>query len=130
DLYSGTGNISFELASRGVKSVRAVEQNTSCYKFLSKTKENMGLHNMSTVRADVNSFLSKIKEKYDIIFADPFYDMKGVENFPDLIFDKELLKEEGWLILEHSKKHDFSKHPRFDSSRTYGNVNFTIFTNY
>lgn len=130
DLYSGTGNISFEFASRGVKSVRAVEQNTSCYKFLSKMQNSMGLENLSTVRADVSAFLSNIKEKYDIIFADPFYDMKGVENFPDKIFSKEIMKEEAWLILEHSKKHDFSQHPHFDSVRTYGNVNFTIFTNY
>lgn len=129
DLYSGTGNISFEFASRGVKSIRAVEQNTSCYKFMIKAKESMGLYNMSTVRADVKAFLSKIKEKYDIIFADPFYDMKGVEDFPDKIFEKDILKDEAWLILEHSKKHDFSNHPKFDSSRNYGNVNFTIFTN-
>ena len=130
DLYSGTGNMSFEFASRGAKSVRAVEQNISCYKFLSKTQTTLGLENLTTTKADVNKFLSTIVQKYDIIFADPFYDMEGVEKLPDKIFSLDILKEEAWFILEHSKKHDFSSHPRFDSVRNYGNVNFTIFTSY
>lgn len=127
DLFSGTGNISFELASRGAKAVRAVEQNIACYKFISKTKQNLELENLNATRSDVFRFLSKINEKYDLIFADPFYEMPKVEKIPELIFNKNLLKEGGWLVLEHSKKYDFSGQPYFDSKRTYGNANFTIF---
>lgn len=127
DLFSGTGNISFELASRGGKRIRAVEQNIACYKFISKTKQNLDFDNLSVTRADVFRFLTKINEQYDLIFADPFYDMPKVEKIPELIFEKNLLKDGGWLVLEHSKKHDFSGLKYFDSQRTYGNANFTIF---
>lgn len=129
DLYSGTGNISFEFASRGAKSIKAVEQNTGCYKFIVKTKQELGFDNMSTIRSDVMRYLPKIHGKFDLVFADPFYDMQGVENLPKMILEQDILKDEGWLILEHSKKHVFSEHPKFYSTRTYGNVNFTIFIN-
>lgn len=129
DLFSGTGNISFEFASRGAKSIKSVEQNTACYKFIVKTKQELGFDNMNTIRADVMRFVPKLKGKYDLVFADPFYDMTGVEEIPKMIFQQEILKKDGWLILEHSKNHDFSEHAKFHSTRTYGNVNFTIFIN-
>lgn len=129
DLFSGTGNIAFEFASRGAKSIRAVEQNLPCFKFIAKTKVALDFGNLKANRANVFQFLPKIKEKYDLIFADPFYDMDDVGKIPRMIFDYQLLKEDGWLILEHSKNHDFSDFPNFDSVRKYGNANFTIFIN-
>ena len=47
-------------------------------------------------------FINKIK--FDLIFADPPYDLEQLEEIPDLIFKYGLLKFEGLLVLEHSIK--------------------------
>ena len=63
----------------------------------------------------------------DMIFADPPYDLKMLENIPDLIFKNELLKSDGLFVMEHSSNNVFSAHPNYLDHRAYGNVNFSFF---
>ncbi|EJX09917.1 RNA methyltransferase, RsmD family, partial [gut metagenome] len=67
------------------------------------------------------------KEQFDFIFADPPYELKGLETIPDLVFTNNFLKENGLFVLEHGKKNQFDKHPRFIEQRVYGSVNFSFF---
>ena len=69
------------------------------------------------------------KNEFDIIFADPPYNMEGIERLPEIVFERNLLKPDGWLIIEHSKVHDFSQHPNFYQHRKYGKLNFTFLVN-
>ena len=80
------------------------------------------------IRGDVFRFLKSCKQQYDLIFADPPYALKELDTLPDIIFEKQLLKEDGIFVLEHGKDHDFSGHPHFKEHRQYGSVNFSIFT--
>ena len=64
---------------------------------------------------------------YQPYFADPPYELAGLETLPDLIFENNLLKEDGLFVLEHGKKNSFEEHPHFVERRVYGSVNFTIF---
>ena len=61
------------------------------------------------------------------IFADPPYALPELQTIPDLIFQYDLLKEDGLLVFEHGKNYDFSAHPHFIEHRSYGSVNFTLF---
>ena len=85
--------------------------------------------NIIPIRGDVFRFLKSCKQQYDLIFADPPYALKELATLPDIIFDKQLLKEDGIFVLEHGKDHDFSQHPHFKEHRQYGSVNFSIFGN-
>ena len=128
DLFAGTGNISYEFASRGTSKITAVDADYGCVQFIEKTSKefNMGI---STQRSDVFSFLEKTSLKSDVIFADPFYDM-DLENFEkihQLVFDNELLLPEGQLIIEHAKKMKLSHLPHFSSERKYGGSIFSFF---
>jgi 16S rRNA (guanine966-N2)-methyltransferase len=127
DLFAGTGSISFEFASRGAKEITAVDMNFRCIDYIKRTAEGFGFENIRTVRANALSFLGFCKVQYDVIFADPPYDMKDIPSVPDLVADKKLLKEDGLLILEHSRDFDFSKHKAFVEHRKYGKVNFSFF---
>lgn len=128
DLFAGTGNISLEFISRGAKSCLSVDQNTSCIKFMQKTSKEFELKNWRILRDDVFKFIKKGYGQYDLIFADPPYDLELLTSLPELIFEKGLLKDEGLLVLEHGKEHSFENHERLLFTRRYGNVNFTLFS--
>jgi len=130
DLFAGTGNISYEFASRGAISVTAVDNYQKCTDFISKIAEKLQLENISVVRGDAFSFVERTRQKFDIIFADPPYELKGLEKIAEHVFVNQLLKTNGWLILEHSREYDFSQHPNFYEHRKYGKLNFTFLVNF
>jgi 16S rRNA (guanine966-N2)-methyltransferase len=128
DLFSGTGSISFEFASRGAKRIVVVDNNYRCAEFIRKASQGFGFNNIITVqRANVFSFLKYPQAPFDLIFADPPYEMEDIIGIPDLIFKNKLLKKGGWFVLEHSRDQDFGSHPYFLQHRKYGKVNFSIF---
>lgn len=127
DLFAGTGNLSYEFFSRGAVAVTAVETEPRCVAFINKTAQLLNAGNLTVIKADVFPYLKHPYESFDIVFADPPYQMEKIDEIPDLIFQSQILKEEGWFILEHSKRHDFSNHQFFDQHRKYGNVNFSFF---
>lgn len=128
DLFSGTGSISLELVSRGCSQVVSVEMDRDHHRFIQECLKKLETDTCIPIRGDVFRFLKSCKQQYDLIFADPPYALKELATLPDIIFEKELLKEEGIFILEHGKDHDFSRHPHFKEHRQYGSVNFSIFT--
>jgi 16S rRNA (guanine966-N2)-methyltransferase len=127
DLFAGTGNISYEFFSRGAAIVTSVENERRCSTFIEKTAELLGAECITVFRSDVFQFLKHPMGSYDVIFADPPYEMEEIAALPDMIFSTSILNEEGWFILEHYKRHHFKDHPFFDQHRTYGNVNFSFF---
>ncbi|NWJ49713.1 MAG: RsmD family RNA methyltransferase [Bacteroidetes bacterium] len=129
DLFAGTGNISYEFASRGAKRIVSVDNNFKCAEFIRKAAQEYGFNKIIAVqRANVFVFLKYPQVPFDLIFADPPYDMEGIETIPDLIFNQKLLKPGGWLILEHSSANKFKDHPLLNQQRNYGRVNFSIFS--
>lgn len=128
DLFAGIGSISFEFASRGCTDITAVDEHFGCIKFLEKTSAELEI-DLETVKSDVFLFLERISQSYDIIFADPPYDME-TEKFIellDLVFGRNLLNQDGVLIVEHGKQTNLSGHPKFDKSRKYGSNVFSFF---
>lgn len=129
DLFSGTGSISFEFSSRGSRQVESVEINSRYHAFIMKTSRELGFNNLSAIRTDAFRFLKHTIREYDLIFADPPFELDGLDQLPLLVFSRNLLKSGGWFILEHSKDHDFSGYPQFRELRKYGSVHFSIFIN-
>jgi 16S rRNA (guanine966-N2)-methyltransferase len=127
DLFSGTGNISYEFASRGTQQILSVDQNLNCIRFIQKTAEELGFKAITTLKADVFEFVTKHKQEYDVIFADAPYDIEGLESVIENIFKHDLLANNGVLIVEHPKEQDFSELPNYINKRRYGNVNFSFF---
>ncbi len=128
DLFSGSGNISYEFASRGTEQITAVDDNYGCIKFITETATAFEM-SISTIKSDVFKFLEKSKQKQDIIFADPPYDFE-VEKFskiPELVFQNQLLEDDGLLIVEHSKHTDLSHLDHYSHSKSYGGNVFSFF---
>ncbi|CAL2105206.1 16S rRNA (guanine966-N2)-methyltransferase [Tenacibaculum sp. 190524A02b] len=128
DLFAGTGNISYEFASRGTENIYAIDAHFNCIKFINQISKELDL-GINTYKSDVYKFLEKTPLKVDIIFADPPYDFKEEDflKIADLTFERGLLNEEGTLIIEHSKHTDLSNHPYFSYDKRYGGNVFSFF---
>ncbi len=127
DLFAGTGSISYEFASRECPLIHAVEIEPPHAGFIRNTAARLGFRQIRVVRDDAFHFLSICKARYDIIFADPPYDLPRIEEIPAAVFERDILKPEGILVVEHSKRTDFSGHEYFLDLRNYGNVHFSFF---
>ena len=130
DLFSGTGSITLELLSRGCQQVVSIELDRDHHRFICdclKKLEVKGGNAVLPLRGDVFRFVKSCKQHFDFIFADPPYALKELYTLPDIIFERQLLKDDGIFVLEHGKDHDFSQHPHFVEHRQYGSVNFSLF---
>jgi 16S rRNA (guanine(966)-N(2))-methyltransferase RsmD len=127
DLFSGTGSISFEFASRGCTEIDLVDINSRSIRFISKVTSDMGMKGIHTVRMDVFRFISICKKQYHVIFADPPYDLKNIQDIPGMIFSHQILESGGWFVLEHGKSNCFINEPHFFQERNYGSVHFSFF---
>jgi 16S rRNA (guanine(966)-N(2))-methyltransferase RsmD len=127
DLFAGTGSISFEFVSRNCTSVISVEQNERHCNFIKKICNELKITNLSLQKTDAFRFIETCRNQFDMIFADPPYELERFDEIPDLIFSHKLLKSDGLFVLEHSVKHSFENHPCFVDHRHYGNVNFSFF---
>jgi 16S rRNA (guanine(966)-N(2))-methyltransferase RsmD len=127
DLFSGTGAISYEFLSRGSFPVTSVELDFQCVKFIKETSAKLEMENHQVIRSDVFRYLKSIKRSYDIIFADPPYALNNISEINTLVFENNLLNENGYLIIEHPREIDFSDQKHFLEHRKYGKVNFSFF---
>lgn len=127
DLFAGTGAISFEFLSRGCAEVTAVEKASVQYAFIRKVAQQLNADNLRLLRGDALRFIQTCTATFDIIFADPPYDMPGFAEVPAAILGSQMLHPGTVVVVEHSRKHDFSALPGFREHRAYGSVNFSIF---
>jgi 16S rRNA (guanine(966)-N(2))-methyltransferase RsmD len=127
DLFAGTGNVSFEFASRGAEKVIAVDRNFRCVKFIDDFGKKHQLDNLLALKADVLNFIQQHSAAYDLIFADPPFKFQSYEQLISEVLSSALLAENGIFILEHEKRIKFDELPSFDYERKYGNVVFSIF---
>ena len=126
DLFTGTGNLSFEFTSRGAKSSIAVDISNISVKFVNQQAKKWKLP-IKAFKNNVFKFLEKPVGTFDIVFADPPYALDGIAKIPDLVLQSTLLSEDGLLIVEHGKETNFEGHPNLVDVRNYSKVNFSFF---
>lgn len=127
DLFSGTGSISMEFASRGVPDIVSVDKHSECVYFLKIFAKKYQIPAIKAIKADVFKFLENGSEPFDIIFADAPFDLPTLTSIPDIVFKQNLLKENGLLIMEHPTAKTLSNKPHFKEQRKYGYSSFSFF---
>ncbi len=154
DLFAGTGAISFEFLSRGCAAVTSVEKAETQHRFIHKVSRELGAVGHRIIRGDALKYIAANTSRpavsapdgadaaargaaapvrpcagrgFDIVFADPPYDLPGFEDIPAAVLASDLIAPGGIFIIEHSAKRDFTSLPGFLDHRSYGSVNFTIF---
>ena len=127
DLFAGIGNISIEFASRGCPSVTSVEINPPAVQFITEMVEKMNVPEVEVFRSEALRFLERSHTSYDLVFADPPYEYESYNTLVQLIFSRNLLRQNGLLVVEHGEESDLSFLPNFEESRRYGRVIFSFF---
>ena len=130
DLFAGIGSISLEFASRGVQDITSVDRHLKCVQFIEKTAQNLGAP-VQVIKADVFRFLESYSRSTDIIFADPPYDfdLEDIKKIHQFVFSKELLTDDGLLIIEHAKHTALTQLDFFSDQKNYGGSSFSFFEN-
>lgn len=128
DLFAGIGSISFECASRGCEHIISVEKNFTHASFIKQQAEKLELSQIQVKTFDIRDYLKTTRETFDIVFADPPYDLQWLQNIPDLIYASSCLHKESTVIIEHPGSVNFSEHPHFSHIRKYGKVHFSWFS--
>ena len=129
DLFGGTGSISYELASRGVRDLTIVEKDPAMFAFIQKNALELKLENYKVIRQDVFRFIDHCTEKFDFIFAGPPYALPTIDDLPRQVAAKQLLREKGWFVLEHTPRNNYEGYPLYVTQRNYGSTIFSIFVN-
>jgi 16S rRNA (guanine(966)-N(2))-methyltransferase RsmD len=127
DLFGGTGSISYELASRGAADLTIIEKDSSMHDFIRKTIQQLNIANVKLLKLDVFRFLQDCKEQFDFIFAGPPYALKNIDDLPKLVVERNLLKPNGWFVLEHTPRNNYEGWPKFAATRNYGTTVFSFF---
>jgi len=127
DLFTGTGAISFELASRGCKSVVSVDRHDGCINFIKSMSKTLNETVIRAVKSDVSKFLLGCNQKFDLIFADPPFDINYRNDLHKLVFEYDLLNSGGFLVVEHPSRESMEQLSNFEFARAYGNVGFSFF---
>ncbi len=127
DLFSGTGSISFEFSSRGAAPVHLIEKDSKHIAGINRIIKEIGFENIRPIHIDVRTYLKACRVKYDVIFADPPYDLPWLTELPSLVMGAGIMNEDGFFVLEHPRDISFSKDEHFFEHRNYGGVNFSFF---
>ncbi len=113
DLFSGSGNIGIEALSRGANKVFFVDKSIESIKILKNNLKSLKIEDNSFViirndfkKAIKNFFKEKIY--FDIIYADPPYEKNFSERILSLLKDFLILKKNGIIAIEHSKRESFN----------------------
>lgn len=127
DLFSGTGSISLEFISRGVRSVTSVDKHAGCIHWLKSVIDHYKLEDITLQKADVFKFLEQHSQQYQLIFADPPYDLPTIPLIPQLVAERGLLAPNGVLVVEHPSLLKLQALPGYSETRRYGNSSFSFF---
>jgi len=127
DLFSGTGNMAYELASQGSGHVTAIDISFHSVDYIRRTFSSLKYSNFIAIKSDVFKWLNQNHEvTYDIIFADPPYDDIRMAHIPELIYTNNLLSDNGVLVVEHRSTLTF-QHEKLKYHRDYGQSRFSFF---
>jgi 16S rRNA (guanine966-N2)-methyltransferase len=129
DIFGGTGSISYELASRGAADLTVIERDKNMAAFIKKTAAEFGFSNIRLIQSEVFKFLKTCVDQYDFIFAGPPYALLEIDEIPNIIFERNLVKSEGVFILEHTPRNNYEDHPNFIKVKNYGTTLFSFFGN-
>ena len=125
DLFSGTGSFGLECLSRASKHVTFVENYKKILPILKKNIVNLNCEKKSKIiEKDINNSLSFkiIQNQFDVIFLDPPYKEKKLLKMLESIFQSNLLKDKGIIIIHRHKKEvdEFPEKFNIIEEKSYG----------
>ena len=133
DLFSGSGILSFEALSRGIKSATLIEKDIDLVRSIKSNMSVLNIDGASVVKSMVSEFLlSRDSRPYDIIFLDPPYNTSLLDETLQLLKNKNYLENNKYLYYEKSKTDKNAYEEYFNETHniikdlSIGDVSYTI----
>lgn len=130
DLYAGSGSVGIEALSRGAQSCIFVEHNRNALRFLKSNISSIGADGESNVVfGDADKFIESTRVKFSVVFADPPYALDSLKKIPNTIFEKDVIADDGYLIIEHPTRYEFEQNSLWEVVvlKVYGNTTVSFF---
>lgn len=131
DLFAGSGNLGIEALSNGSSWCFFVDSNKVSINILNKNLN--GIKEKTIIHIDykkaLNDFALK-KQKFDIIFLDPPYDLNLINPSLELIKKLNLLNEDGIIVCEYEKEQLNDNLFNVYKEKKYGSKMIKIYKNY
>ena len=127
DLFCGTGNLTFEFASRNAQRILAIDLDYGCVNWVKNTANKHDFKQIEVRKGDVFRLLKQMTGAYDLIFADPPYNLPNIPQIPVIVKEQQLLKPDGLLVVEHQSNMKLSNLEGYTETRKYGNSSFSFF---
>lgn len=131
DLFSGSGGLGFEAASRGARSIDMIDKSDIVIKHLWIMKEKLNANNINIYNQDAIKKLKSTPNQYDIIFIDPPFHQNLITTCIQLIYKNQILKRNGLLYIEMESNHEIPNLPEnwsFKHKKTAGQVEYCLIT--
>lgn len=111
DLFTGSGALGFEAASRGAALVQMVEFNRESFQMLQSQQQALQATEVQLFHADAMQFLQEQNQAYDVIFLDPPFNGEWLARVLPLIAQKQLLNDAGLIYLELERQSEWPTLP-------------------
>ena len=131
DLYAGIGTLGIEALSRGASWVDFIEVDSGRCRAIRESLSDLGVEGSGRVhRTAVEKALGKVGAGYDLVLADPPYDLEPWDLMMDGLDSGKMLSEKGLVVIEHRRHSGPAEtHRRMVrvTSRHYGDSAISIY---
>lgn len=109
DLFAGSGSYGFEALSRGAKKATFIDKSFDAIDVIKVNAKKLGHSNSDIYLKDSLLFLKETTSKFDIVFVDPPYKLEVYETVVKTLTERNLLSDNGIIVLESEKELDIDK---------------------
>lgn len=130
DLFAGSGSLGIEALSRGAGHATFVENDHEAVRSIEHNIRTLGCEELATIEeTDAMYFMSQVRPAFDLIFADPPYAFDRTQDIPEIIFERKIPKQRGYLLIEHTPDIHFAQTSLYDAGpeKKFGRTLVTFF---
>lgn len=106
DVFGGSGALSLEAISRGAEHAYIIDANVDAVKIIKQNVKSLDVEKQVTVlQGSYEINLKKlIGKKFDLIFLDPPFKMKVIEEIINFIIENDMLEDGGYIMAEYPRE--------------------------
>ena len=107
DVFGGSGALSLESISRGAKKAYILDNNIDAIEIIKKNAIALNsMKELTILYGDYKQILTRFKNtnQFDLIFLDPPFKLKVIDELVTYIIENNLLAEDGYIVCEYPKE--------------------------
>ena len=107
DVFGGSGALSLEAISRGATKAYILDNNLEAINIIKKNATMLGsMKELTILYGDYHQIIGRFngQKLFDVIFLDPPFRMKVIDELVDYIVKNDLLAEGGYIVCEYPRE--------------------------